>query len=240
VNACPNGLWLRLYTDLPRNRKMRMLAVADQLLFVWLLCLHKEGRLVGADMKALAFELHLDMRELHGGIRRLRNAGLLLKDNAPKGWGERQFVSDSSTQRSRKHREKVAATATQQPCNVARTVPETETETETETECRTGARGLFDSLVTTGKFPGLREPMDVAHLVHGFEDRLTPEVIEAVARDARTMPEDTIRYPASWIPAAVLRAVEGPRKNKDGRRGGADGDDGWGENGPCRPVRRAS
>lgn len=163
-----NGLWLRLYTDLPDCIKLRRLSEGDQLCYVWCLCLHKECRLVGVAVKDLAWRLRLDPDDAAARLLRLQEARLLGEDLAPVGWSDRQYASDNSTGRVRKLRAKRrvvqretapkqdAETPPKRPCNgdvtprAGAPSQETETETETDTEKKqppsgsarlTGARG---------------------------------------------------------------------------------------------------
>lgn len=99
-----NGPWFRLYTDWYRNRKVRGLRPEDQLLFLDLMCLHREGHLVGSSVEDLVWHLRKPTLEVESGVKRLQEAKLLLEDLEPKGWDERQFESDVSTERVRKHR----------------------------------------------------------------------------------------------------------------------------------------
>jgi len=101
-----NGLWLRLYTDLYRNGKVRILPESLQIRFVWILCLHKEGKLVGRDLEQIAWDLRCDADETRKFLKDLQDADLLLPDFTPKGWQDRQYQSDTSTERVRKHRAK--------------------------------------------------------------------------------------------------------------------------------------
>jgi hypothetical protein len=205
------------------------MADGDQLLFVWLLCIHKEGRLVGAEMKDLAFELHLNTRDLQNGMRRLRSADLLLKDNTPKGWNERQFESDLSTKRVLKHRRNVSETLLKRFSNGDVTPPETETETETEkcpplppasggpdthTEGMLGtARKIRDALVATNQFPNLVVELVYAEMRKYPRAKVTQEAIEAMAAAATSMP-GVIGSPAPWIRARLSELEVGALAEK--------------------------
>ena len=125
-------LWLRLYCDLPDNLKLRRLSESDQLLYIWLLCLHKRGQLAGATVHDIQWRLRLN-GGCQDAIQRLKDANLLLDDLTPKGWHERQFVSDSSTERVQRYRMKRYR-------NVTETPSETETETDTEKNKTRGER----------------------------------------------------------------------------------------------------
>lgn len=102
-----NGGWLRLYTDISENPKLRRLSESTQLFFVWCLCLHKRGWLVGKTDGEIAFALRLKPAVTVKRLNELKEANLLLSDNTPKGWSECQFASDSSKERVRAHRDRV-------------------------------------------------------------------------------------------------------------------------------------
>lgn len=102
----PNGAWFRMYTDLYRNIKLRKLPVKHQIVFIWILCLKKEGNLDGVDIADLSWLLRLDENTLKESIAVLIENDLILEDFSPKGWNERQFVSDSSTERVAKYRQR--------------------------------------------------------------------------------------------------------------------------------------
>jgi hypothetical protein len=181
----------------------------------------KSAELVSALVKAGWFDTSPTERLLvHGWSEH--------SDGAADKYLERNGLTyaDGSTPRCKKsgnvdtRRDIKQQVSTSQASRARVSYPYPDSDSYPDSDPHVGPSGLFVALLETGKFPGLREVMDVAHLVHGFEERLTAEVIAAVARDARTMPEDTIGRPASWIPAAVLRAVDGPRKKE--RRGGED------------------
>jgi hypothetical protein len=102
--------WLRLYCCILDNGKVRNLAVKDQLMFIWCLCLHKEERLAGRSPGQIAYSLRLPEKDVAGRLERLVKANLLLADYTPKGWTEYQN-DDYSTPRTQKHRAKKARLA---------------------------------------------------------------------------------------------------------------------------------
>jgi len=101
-----NGGWFRMYTDFYRNPKLRKLDTETQLLFVWLCCLHKEAKVRDKSLAAIAWMLHYEgnISRFTEMLKSLIDAELLLNDYTPIGWDERQYKSDSSTERVRKHR----------------------------------------------------------------------------------------------------------------------------------------
>lgn len=151
-----NEAWLRLYTDLPDNGKLRALTDAQQLLFVWYLCVFRRGLIKKTtDLKTLAWILRLPERKLGKDIGVLKASNLILEDGTPKGWYERQYVSDTSTDRVREYRDKKreeeakkkrsrnVTPATSETATV--TTPE-QTEAETEHREQTDTRVARQSL----------------------------------------------------------------------------------------------
>ena len=125
--------WFRLYTETVDDEKLRLLAFEDRWHFVALLCCKGSGLLDSGDddsllRRKLAVKLGLSVREFEEVSRRLSEVGLIDFDTfQPLAWDDRQFRSDSSTDRVRKHRDRV-----KQSRNVSVTAQETDTDTETE------------------------------------------------------------------------------------------------------------
>lgn len=120
--------WFRFYADAMRHPKVARLSDKDFRLWCDLLCVasERDGSIPCLDDLKHVLKRRLD--HLSTGVERLISAGLIasLGDGySPHGWSERQYKSDVSTERVRKHRDK---------CNVSETPPDTETDTETELE----------------------------------------------------------------------------------------------------------
>lgn len=124
-----NGPWFRCYCDIYRNPKLRMLPEIYQLRYIWILALFKENETLMKQNETLAFALRLTETEVDETLKALREARLLTKNNTPTGWNERQFESDTSTFRVRKHR-----VLQKRSRNVTETPSDTDTETDTDTE----------------------------------------------------------------------------------------------------------
>lgn len=126
--------WFRMYDDLLDDPKVQRL---DPVLFkTWvnLLCLASRngGELPRIDDIAFALRVTADVAESR--MLDLVEKGLIDQGEkvTPHNWDRRQFLSDSSTERSRKSRATVKATGVQQDCNVASAVAATPPETETD------------------------------------------------------------------------------------------------------------
>ena len=125
--------WFRLYTETVDDEKLRLLAFEDRWHFVALLCCKGSGLLDSGDepgllRRKLAVKLGLSPRELEEVARRLAEVGLIDPDTLqPLAWDDRQFKSDTSSERVRKYRERMKRTG-----NVSVTAQETDTDTEEE------------------------------------------------------------------------------------------------------------
>lgn len=131
--------WFRFYADAMRHPKVARLNDAQFRLWVELLSVAAEhdGHIPSADDLKHMLKRRLD--HLLRGLDDLIRAGLMVpldEGYEPHGWAKRQYKSDVSTARVRKHREKG---------NVSETPPETETDTDTDTRSneRVVARPVF-------------------------------------------------------------------------------------------------
>lgn len=118
--------WFRFYADAMRHPKVAKLPDPTFRLWVELLCVAAEngGHIPPADDLKHMLKRRLD--HLLRGLQDLIRASLidpLEVGYEPHGWIERQYKSDTSTDRVRKYREKR---------NVSETAPDTETDTETD------------------------------------------------------------------------------------------------------------
>lgn len=118
--------WLRLYAEFATDPKVQMLSEADQRRYIMLLCLRCNGNETLHD-EEVAFQLRISNDEWKQTKERLITKNLINEDSKPTAWDERQYISDSSTERVARHRKKK-----KQECNVTVTPPDTDTDTDTE------------------------------------------------------------------------------------------------------------
>ena len=107
--------WLRLYSGMVDNGKVRLLAYEDRWHFVALLCIKQQGILElkpGLLERSIAVKLGLQLRELDEVKRRLMEVELINENWSPIGWDDHQFKSDSGAERMRKYRGKNKETVT--------------------------------------------------------------------------------------------------------------------------------
>ena len=98
--------WFRLYSEFAHDPKIQMLPEAMQRRYVMLLCLKCSDTLETLHETELAFQLRLDEAELLETKKLFISKNFIDKNWNILNWNKRQFISDSSTMRVRKHRNK--------------------------------------------------------------------------------------------------------------------------------------
>lgn len=116
--------WFRFYAAAIRHPKVAKLSDKDFRLWLELMSVAAENDGAIPPLEDLKHLLKRRLDHLSSAVDRLISGGLIdrLGDGyEPHDWSERQYKSDTSTERVRKHREKR---------NVSETPPDTETDTE--------------------------------------------------------------------------------------------------------------
>jgi hypothetical protein len=140
--------WFRMYGEFVTDPLIRLLSFEDQRHYVMALCMKSQGildkeyasddvrRAVLSSLIGLSAEPHEErgIATLDAANLRIRRLGLIDANWHPLGWDNRQFLSDSSKERVRKHRENKKKEKEKRLCNVSVTVQDAETETETESD----------------------------------------------------------------------------------------------------------
>jgi hypothetical protein len=132
--------WFRLYSEFATDHKIQMLSEADQRRFVMLLCLRCSNGDVTLHDSEVAFQLRISEAEWQQTKRELVTRNMIDSSNRVLNWEKRQFISDSSAARVRRHRDKakqacnVTVTAKKRRGNGIVTPPDTDTDTDTDTE----------------------------------------------------------------------------------------------------------
>lgn len=137
--------WFRMYAEFATDPKVQSMSEAMQRRLMMLLCLRCSDVLATLQDDELEFALHISNDELAETKALFMRKGFVDDAWNLLNWDKRQFNSDSSTERSRKHREAKKATADviATSRNVAATPPDTETDTEKEPN---GSVGKADPL----------------------------------------------------------------------------------------------
>lgn len=122
--------WVRLYTSIRHDPKIGMLS--DHQFRAWINILMIAGETEGGKLppvKSIAFELRTTPDRAQQLIDDLIDVGLIdvagragdILVLVPHNWTARQFQSDTSTERSRRHRERTRQQVDATGCNVAET-----------------------------------------------------------------------------------------------------------------------
>lgn len=143
--------WFRLYTEMVKDRKIRRLDVAHRWLWIAVLTAASESPHPGLllltdghplDAHDLADIASLPLKDVRCGLQMLEQRGMVVIESGvwsvPK-WGERQYRSDTSTERVKAFRERqeradgtAHETAVKRSNPVTGNAPEAETEAETD------------------------------------------------------------------------------------------------------------
>ena len=135
--------WFRLYSEFAHDPKIQMLSEAMQRRYVMLMCLRCSETLETLHETEIAFQLRLSTDELDETKQLFISKNFIDKHWNLLNWDKRQFVSDSSTMRVAKHRQKK-----KQESNANETLQkrqsnaiDTDTDTDTDTEKKKNKRG---------------------------------------------------------------------------------------------------
>lgn len=134
--------WFRMYSEFATDAKVQSMSEAMQRRLMMLFCLRCSNVIATLQCNELAFALRISEEELEETKELFLRKGFIDDAWNVLNWDKRQFISDSSTDRSRKHREakrkeegknKDSATAVQRCSNSSATAPDTDTDTDKET-----------------------------------------------------------------------------------------------------------
>jgi len=98
--------WFRMYAEFANDPKVQMLSEVNQRRFVMLLCFRCSNDDETFQDEHVTFQLRISNDEWNKTREILLANNLINEHNIPRGWNKRQFLSDSSTERVKKHREK--------------------------------------------------------------------------------------------------------------------------------------
>jgi len=110
--------WFRMYGEFASDPKVQSMEETFQRRYIMLLCLKCNEELPGLSDEEIGCSLRISEDETKRTKEKLVGKGLILDNWDPTKWDKRQFVSDLSTGRVQKFRNK--------------NVPDTETDTDTE------------------------------------------------------------------------------------------------------------
>lgn len=236
--APPKQPWFRFYVEATTDRKLRRISPAQRWLWVAVLCAAKqspqEGWLLLTDREPLTVDDIADLagmkpKEVQAGLGRMVELGLLVHDQEAGAlrivaWANRQYASDDSTARTRKHRSRDVPTSPPPPDDGTshprprngeatpkerrRNGPETETETESSSSGSSTTPTAPDPVAD--EETELRPEPEPRPAVVTVDHPLVAETIERLAKLQLQRRRDGTGPPIaderSWLTAARLRA----------------------------------
>jgi hypothetical protein len=144
--------WFRIYDELLDDPKVQRLPAEDFKGWVNLLCLASRNNGKLPCVADIAFALRETEESVSSLLHRLQSGGLLERRGsvlAPYKWAERQYKSDTSTERVKRFRERSR--------NTDETAPDTEAETEETPIAPTGGRRGKTCLPADWKLPAVND-----------------------------------------------------------------------------------
>ena len=136
--------WFRLYSEFAHDPKIQMLSEAMQRRYVMLLCLRCSETLATLHETEIAFQLRLSEKDLEETKLLFISKKFIDRQWNLLNWDKRQFVSDSSTERVARHRQKK-----KQASNADETLqerPSNAIDTDTDTDKKQNKRKLGSRL----------------------------------------------------------------------------------------------
>src|SRR5690625_5046406 len=178
---------------------------ADQRRFVMLLCLRCGNGDETLHDEEVAFQLRISNDEWLQTKAVFLERNLIDEHNHPVAWDKRQFRSDSSTERVRRHRA-AKKSSVKRECNVTVTHPDTDTDTDTDnTPLPPTSRGeRFDRF--WAEYPKKRSKgqAERAFAKLNPNEQLLADILRGIKR-AKTSEQwqrdggQFIPYPATWL-----------------------------------------
>lgn len=100
--------WFRMYAEFSHDPKIQMLSEAMQRRYVMLMCMRCSNTLVTLHETEVAFHLRISNEEMAETKALFIAKGFIDKDFNLLNWEKRQFISDTSNERVKRHRAKRA------------------------------------------------------------------------------------------------------------------------------------
>ncbi len=122
--------WFRLYYEFATDPKVQSMPEKMQRRLVMLFCCQRDGPVTFCD-DDMAFHWHVTTEDLDETKALFLKKGFIDDKWNLVNWNKRQYISDSSTERTRQYRERMR-TSREQVRDVTVTAPDTDTEAKTE------------------------------------------------------------------------------------------------------------
>jgi hypothetical protein len=218
--------WFRLYSEFAHDPKIQMLSEAMQRRYVMLMCLRCSEVLETLHETEIAFQLRLSTGELDETKDLFISKNFIDKHWNLLNWDKRQFVSDSSTMRVAKHRNKkkqvsnADETLQKRPSNAIDTDTDTE-QIQKRTTIVATPSGVSDSVWQ--EFKSLRKAKK-APITQRAIDKISEEANLAGWTLEKALEECIVRgwqaFKADWVakkgnPADNIRLTVPPSNEPD-------------------------
>ena len=179
--------WFRLYAEFAHDPKVQMLSEVDQRRYIMLLCMRCNGDVTLHETE-IAFQLRITDEQWAETRARLLQRKLITKDNNPTAWEKRQYASDSSAERVRRHREKMRngdVTLQKRPSNAVDTDTDTDTDISTDVDIKDKRASRFDKRAHLSSL-GVPSQIAMDWIAHRKAKKATPTrtAIDGIAREA--------------------------------------------------------
>ena len=122
--------WFRFYHEFASDPKVQAMAEADQRRLVMILCLRSCNVLETLQEEEIAHALNVTIEALHETKKCFIEKKFITENWQVRNWSKRQFISDSSTERVRKHRMKQKGNVTETLLKQDVTPSDTDSDTE--------------------------------------------------------------------------------------------------------------
>jgi hypothetical protein len=161
--------WFRMYAEFATDPKVQSMSETLQRRFIMFLCLQCADEFEKLSDEELAFALRITPEELAETKEAFTKKGLLADGKISK-WNKRQYTSDSSTERVRKHRERQRnGDETLQQRSV--TPSDTDSDTDSEREKKRASRLPPEfNLTTERRSIAAHEGLDADRIFANFCD----------------------------------------------------------------------
>ena len=140
-------MWFRFYAEALNDPKVQRLPGETFKGWVNLLCLAKAHDGILPDTPDIAFGLRKSQAEVEALLQALDDAGLIEQTTAglsPHNWDSRQYVSDNSTERVKRFRERSTKRYSETDATVSETPPEqsqSQIQSQKQSQSQMGVRG---------------------------------------------------------------------------------------------------
>jgi len=186
--------WFRLYDEVLNDPKVQRLDGETFKAWINILCIvsQNSGRL--PEIPEMAFALRIDDNACRTVVERLLNATLIDRVNggpngwhyAPHGWGERQYKSDTSTERVKRFR--------QRSKTVTVTPPDTDTDTDNTLAKASDADAASDKVFWANAVAYLGGENKRSLIGKWCRDHGRPETAKAITAAQLERPADPVAY----------------------------------------------